>query len=89
MRVFLAACVAIIIIAITAYFTVNVMQRPSGIAYTTEGARIDPSWTSRRLLSRTSTPVAQVGMDECDGATTWRWVLVDLSGNAREAPDCP
>jgi hypothetical protein len=39
MRVFLAACLAIIVLAVGGYFSVNVIQRSSGVAYTTEGAR--------------------------------------------------
>jgi hypothetical protein len=43
MRVFLAACLAIIVLAVGAYFSLNAIQRSSGVAYTTEGARINPS----------------------------------------------
>ena len=41
MRVFLVACLAIVILAVGGYLSVNAMQRLSGVAYTTEGARIN------------------------------------------------
>lgn len=40
MRVFLAACLAIVVLAVAGYFATNMMQTPSRVAYTTEGARI-------------------------------------------------
>ena len=46
MRVFLAACLAVIILALGTYFSLNTMQRSSSIAFATEGARIDPSWAA-------------------------------------------
>ena len=99
MRAFLAACGAIVILAIVGYFGVNSVQRLSGVAYTTEGARITPSWSWRRLFSRTgAVPAANAGItvptasaslaEECDVVTTWRWILVDFGSAAKEAPDC-
>jgi hypothetical protein len=40
MRAFLAACVAIIVLAVGGYFGVNAIQKSSTSAYTTEGARM-------------------------------------------------
>jgi hypothetical protein len=99
MRAFLAACLAIVILAVGGYFAANAMQRLSGVAYTTEGARINPSWSWRRLFSSAKTPAGQAGMtvagtaagmaEECDVGTTWRWILVDFSSDAaRDVPDC-
>jgi hypothetical protein len=43
-HVFIAACVAIIIISVTSHFVLSALQQPTGLAYTTDGVRIDPSW---------------------------------------------
>jgi hypothetical protein len=99
MRAFLIACAAIVILAVGGYVSVNAMQRLSGAAYTTEGARITPSWSWRRLITRAKAlPAGQAGtnvaptsaglVDECDVVTTWRWILVDFSNTANEVPDC-
>jgi len=98
MRVFLVACLAIVILAVGGYLSVNAMQRLSGVAYTTEGARINPSWSWRRLFARKAPdgrpglamPGVDAGMaEECDVITTWRWILVDFSSDtAKDAPDC-
>jgi hypothetical protein len=98
MRVFLAACLAIVILAVGGYFSVNAMQRLSGAAYTTEGARIKASWSWRQMLPRAKVPAGQAGMAipaahgdmaaECEIETTWRWILVDFTAGAQEVPDC-
>src|SRR5215471_3332008 len=44
MHVFLAACVAIIAIGVMGQFALSALQRPTGLAYTTDVVRIDPSW---------------------------------------------
>jgi hypothetical protein len=98
MRVFLAACLAIVVVMVGAYFALNAVQRPSGVAFTTEGARIDPSWTRRHLVHASATPAAPGGMaipaadtamaDECDVGTTWKWILVDFGASSHDAPEC-
>lgn len=50
MRAFIAACLAAIVLAVIGYFSLNALQRASGIAFTTESSRIDPSWTERSLF---------------------------------------
>jgi len=47
MHVFLAACIAIITIATISHFALSALQRPAGLAYATDGVRIDPSWIGR------------------------------------------
>ncbi len=54
MRVFLAACLAMVILAVAGYFATSMAQRLSGTVYTTEGARIKQSWTYRRVAKRTA-----------------------------------
>jgi cytoskeletal protein CcmA (bactofilin family) len=54
MRVFLAACIAIIAIGVMSHFALTALQQPTGLAYTTDGVRIDPSWITRSTqLGRT------------------------------------
>jgi len=44
LHLFLAACVAIIIIGVMSHFALSALQRPTGLAYTADGVRIDPAW---------------------------------------------
>jgi cytoskeletal protein CcmA (bactofilin family) len=46
-HVFLAACIAIITIGVISHFALSALQRPTGLAYATDGVRIDPSWIGR------------------------------------------
>jgi cytoskeletal protein CcmA (bactofilin family) len=48
-QVFLAACLAIITIGIMSHFALSAIQRPTGLAYATDGVRIDPSWMERSI----------------------------------------
>ena len=45
-QVFFAACLAIITIGVMSHFALSAIQRPTGLAYVTDGVRIDPSWMS-------------------------------------------
>jgi hypothetical protein len=96
MRVFLAACLAVVVIATASYFAMNAAQRLSGVAYTTEGARIKQSWSYRRVAARVApsghgmaTPETAIdGGEDCDISSTWRWIMIDFGGSANEAPTC-
>jgi len=44
MPVFLAACIAIIAIGVMSHFALSAVQQPTGLAYTSDGVRIDPGW---------------------------------------------
>ena len=54
MRAFLAACLAIVIIGAGGYFSVNAMQQPAGVAFSTTGVRIDPALEAGGLYCRTT-----------------------------------
>jgi len=41
---FLAGCIAIIAIGVMSHLAISVLQRPTGVAYPTDGVRIDPVW---------------------------------------------
>ena len=94
MRVFLAACLAIVILAVAGYFATSMAQRLSGTAYTTEGARIKQSWTYRRVTNRTAPGGHGMAMpagannvvEDCDVSTTLQWIMIDFG--AAEAPAC-
>ena len=60
MRVFLAAVLAAVVLAFVALLALNTTQRTAAAAYTTEGARINPAWSWRTVLRR-STNQAAVG----------------------------
>jgi hypothetical protein len=47
MHVFLVACIAIIAIGLISHFALRALQQPTGLAYATDGVRIDPSWIGR------------------------------------------
>jgi hypothetical protein len=100
MRAFLAACVGIIVIGIAGYFFVNTLQKPSGIAYTTDGARISPQWSWRSALGDTHASPATTGTamktseamndkaDECEPRTSWQWIFVDFGKPEGEPITC-
>jgi hypothetical protein len=67
MRVFLASVLAAVILALGALFALNTTQRTAATAYTTEGARINPAWSWRRILRR-SVDQAAVGQKLNAGA---------------------
>jgi hypothetical protein len=96
MRVFLISCVAIIVLAVGGYVGLNAVQKLSGLAYTTEGARIKQNWTYRRIAARAAPTghaaiapgTATDASEDCDVSTTWRWILIDFSDSRNEAPSC-
>ena len=97
MRAFLIACAGIVVIALIAFIGTSNAQRMSGAAYTTEGARIKQTWSARRLFAKAG-PTGGGGLhmageadglsENCEISSTWRWILVDFSDSAYEAPEC-
>ena len=79
MRAFLIACVATVIFAAAGYFSLNVFQEPTGIAYTTRGARVESSWSWRGISTE-----AQRTM--CKPRQTWQWFFVDFR-NPQDEPE--
>ena len=47
MHAFLAACIAIIAIAVMGHFALSALQQPTGLAYTADNVRIDSGWMER------------------------------------------
>jgi cytoskeletal protein CcmA (bactofilin family) len=46
-QVFVAACLTLITIGIMSHFALNILQRPTGLAYASDAVRIDLSWIER------------------------------------------
>lgn len=100
MRAFLTACLAIVVIAAGSYFGLSTLQQPTGVAYTTDGARISPQWSWRAAFrdanaggtavnSGTTAPQAPGELaDECDMRAAWQWIFVDFGSANGEAPVC-
>jgi hypothetical protein len=98
MRVFLIACLATVILAVGGFFAMAAVQKPSGVAYVTEGARVSPSWSWRQMIRRTrpvpqnaSTGMPQGGealADECGVASSWSFIMVDFSDSPTADPTC-
>jgi hypothetical protein len=95
MRVFLIALLATFVLGAGSVVALNTAQKLTGAAYTTEGARIKQSWSTRRMLAKQGPTGGDMrpgqgdtGAESCDVASTWRWILVDFSSSADEAPEC-
>ena len=52
MRAFLAAFAAAIILAACGVLALGAIQKPAGVAFSTDGARIDPHWSWRQHFRR-------------------------------------
>ena len=98
MRVYLIACVAIVIIALGALLTLYPLQkRASEKAFTTEGARITASWSARQIFSRPKPAPKTVAMamptpegvpeDKCT-ASAWTMILADFSTSLTDEATC-
>lgn len=99
MRVFIIACLATVILAVGGLFALASVQRPAGLAYTTEGARISPSWSWRQMVTRTkAAPSNQASMtvpqaseamaEDCDVSSAWSYILVDFRDSPTADPSC-
>lgn len=79
MRAFLAACLALVVVGAGGYFFLNAMQEPTGMAYTTDSARISTNWSWRSTGGRA---------DECDARKSWQWFFVDFGKPDGEPATC-
>ena len=73
MRAFLASCAAIVILGAVAYLGLGSIQQPSGMAYATDGAHIDPNWSWRSAVDGSAS-----GAKECNLRASWQWIFVDF-----------
>ena len=98
MRVFLIACLAGIVIAIAAALSLNVVQKPTGTRYTTEGARIHPGWSFRQVFSKSKKAPQTVAMamptsdnvsDEgCEVPSAWALIVADFTDSPTAEATC-
>jgi hypothetical protein len=86
MRAFLAACLAIVIIGAGGYFSVNAMQQPAGVAFSTTGVRIDPALSWRAVLSHNV--AGDPAANQCTPRTASQWIFVDLRDPRGEPAIC-
>lgn len=85
MRAFITACFAIVVIAAGGYFFLNSMQQPSGLAYATDGARINAQWSWRPInVAGAQSTVAK----ECEMPEPFQWVFIDFGSVAGEPAVC-
>jgi fatty acid desaturase len=78
MRAFLLACLAIVVIAIGGYFLLGSLQQPTGVANTSDAARITTNWSWRRPTTSS----------ECDARKWWQWIFVDFGDPSGESAAC-
>jgi hypothetical protein len=98
MRVFLISCLSALVLAIGGLMLLSSLQKPAGVAYATDGARISPGWSWRQVVSRlkgspTNKSMSLPGGDEamaegCDVSSTWSYILVDFRDSATADPTC-
>jgi hypothetical protein len=86
MRVFLYALLATFVIGAGSVVALSTAQKLSGTAYTTEGARIKQSWSTKRMMKREgptgggmTVGAGDTGAESCDTSSAWRWITVDFS----------
>jgi hypothetical protein len=91
MRVFLYALLATFIIGAGSVVALSGAQRLSGSAYTTEGARIKQSWSTKRMMAKQgpqggsmTAGAGDTGAESCDTSSAWRWITVDFSDGAAD-----
>jgi hypothetical protein len=98
MRAFLLACLAVVVVGAGGYFTLASLQQPSGIAFATDAARINPQWTWRSIFAKSTQP-PQSGsatvppaprelVEACDPRTATQWIFLDLGRPDGESRLC-
>jgi hypothetical protein len=98
MRVYLIACLAIVVIALGALLTLYPLQkRASQDAFTTEGARITASWSARQIFSRPkvapktvslAVPTSEYMDANACVSSAWSMILADFSTTLTDEPVC-
>jgi hypothetical protein len=98
MRVFLISCLAVVVLAIGAFLTLDTVQKRTGVSYTSEGARINPAWSVRQIFSSAKTGPKTVAMamptsegmseNSCDVSSAWEMVMADFRSSPTDEPTC-
>jgi len=94
MRAFLAACAVTIILAACGLLALGAIQKPAGLAFSTDGVRIDPSWNWRQAfggsasnLQDKNAATPHPGPENCENINAYRWLFIDF-GEAKENAAC-
>jgi hypothetical protein len=53
MRSFLLACAVMIVLAVGGVLALQGWQKPTGMAFSSDGVRINPTWSYRKVIRRT------------------------------------
>ena len=102
MRVFLASVLAAVVLAVAALLVLNTTQRSAAVAYSTDGARINPKWGWRQMvasikgkkpvvtggLNTTAMNVAGIEGETCESAGALHWLFVDFSEETHDESNC-
>jgi hypothetical protein len=98
MRVFLIACLATIVLAVGGFYALASVQKPTGAAYVTEGARTSPKWSWREVFSRKKAAPQNVAMampqstealaEDCDVSSAWGWIMADFVSSPTADTTC-
>src|SRR5262245_9366450 len=97
MRAFLAACIAAIILAVRGVLILGAVQRSSGDAFSTEGTRINSSWSWRQTFRRPAespsatrpqsssevSVMGHAGSENCEEVSAYQWMFIDLGESHR------
>jgi hypothetical protein len=80
------------------YFFLDAMQEPSGLAFSTDGARINPQWSWREAFRSTTGPATNTAMtipeapselaEDCTVRTANEWIFVDFGTPKGEGETC-
>lgn len=98
MRVFLISCLAVVVLGLGAVLALNSVQKPSGARYTTEGARISPSWSFRHVFSKPKAAPQTVAMamptsdnvreEGCEVPSAWALIVADFTDSPTAEYSC-
>ncbi len=93
MRVFLTACLAVVVLAIGAVFLLGSAQQPSGYAYSTTAARPEMGWVWRQPVetapqSSAMSKTSEASDGNCRSAGVWTYIVTDFRGTRTADPVC-
>jgi hypothetical protein len=81
MRALLMACLLTLVLGAGWYFVLDALQQPSGVAFATDGARIDLGWDWRTVSVPSSA-------QQCQPRRIWQWFFVDMRNPEGEPSVC-
>src|SRR5262249_48796299 len=64
MRAFIIACAVMLVLAASGVLALQVSQKPTGMAFSSEGVRINPTWSYRKVIRRKPPPAGSEAMSK-------------------------